>query len=784
MKREIRMNNVILSKIYLDNYKLFDDFTLDFSDGLNVFDGPNGYGKTSLFDAIEFLITGDIKRVTSCEVIDGKNKFEKVFFARDAHRDVIIKAEFSKGVETFTIVKKVDGKEENISTVDNNPKKLGEITKTYVIPSFDYVEYADEYLVALGEVEKMQSDLFGDISQVLYSLLFYTQQEDRLDYFKNNELNRMGNINSLFHIEGEREKFEQIKRAKKRVGDLIKHLDAEISRLQGSLSNDMQYIPGAQIAYKKLLKKDFLWDVEDAVISSKESLDKILQILKQISELCSVRENYKHDLLNQRYEKFLNNASLEKQLKSYIMKVHIGDNTQEYSKNKEIYLFLKGEVHKMKELKFIDVEYKQLGVYLNKTEICEIITQKVTEYRTIEKNVQDTQKSIGELLRIREQLTEKLDSEDILQEGKCPYCGYEWTEKQTLVENIDKTTKDVNALLGTTAKQMEEIFDTIKEMFQESLFADVNLKISSFEENLLLIEYINYDEKEMVEKAKFVDDFFTLNNLDIKVTQEFSIGNMEHDIASIQSNVKEKEIVLTEDYYQKKAENSFDNIVKEYFENLNEIAEISQVEIVEKEQYLKYRFSLLEMEKEEKIERLKGKKDCIDKEINKKLAQYMKDWKLSIDRYQGNIITQIEIPFYIYSARILQSYQGGQGILIRDKDGKEELNSIRFTTPNDEHDVLYTMSSGQLSGILLAFSLALHKIFVNEGLNVLFIDDPVQCMDDLNIVSFVELMKIEFPDVQLLISTHENSFAGYVLYKYDKSNLPHKRFSLKELRKN
>lgn len=783
MKRGIRMNNVILSKIYLDNYKLFDDFTLDFSDGLNVFDGPNGYGKTSLFDAIEFLITGDIKRVTSCEVLDGKNKFEKVFFARDAHRDVIIKAEFSKGVETFTIVKKVDGKEENISTVDNNPKKLGEITKTYVIPSFDYVEYADEYLVALDEVEKMQRNLFGDISQVLYSLLFYTQQEDRLDYFKNNELNRMGNINSLFHIESEREKFEQIKRAKKRAGDLIKHLDAEISRLQGSLSNDMQNIPGAQIAFRKLLKKDFLWDVEDAVISSKESLDKTLQILKQISELCSVREIYKHDLMNQRYEKFLNNASLEKQLKSYIMKVHIGDNTQEYSKNKEMYLFLKGEIHKIKELKFIDVEYKQLGVYLNKTEICEIIAKKVTEYRTIEKNVQDTQKSIGELLRIREQLTAKLDGEDILQEGKCPYCGYEWTKKQTLIKNIDKTTKDVNALLGTTAKQMEEIFDSIKEMYQESLFADVNLKYSSFEENLLLIEYINYDEKEMEEKAKFVDEFFTLNNLDIKVTQEFSIENMEHDIVSIKSNVKEKEIVLTEDYYQKKAENSFDNILKEYFENIEEIAKISQVDIAEKEQYLKYRFSLLEMEKAEKIERLKGKKDCIDKEINKKLAQYMKDWKLSIDRYQGNIITQIEIPFYIYSARILQSYQGGQGILIRDKDGKEELNSIRFTTPNDEHDVLYTMSSGQLSGILLAFSLALHKIFVNEGLNVLFIDDPVQCMDDLNIVSFVELMKIEFPDVQLLISTHENSFAGYVLYKYNKSNLPHKRFNLKELKK-
>ena len=55
------MNNTIaISRIFLDNYKLFENFTLEFNKGLNIFDGPNGYGKTSLFDAIEFLITGDI----------------------------------------------------------------------------------------------------------------------------------------------------------------------------------------------------------------------------------------------------------------------------------------------------------------------------------------------------------------------------------------------------------------------------------------------------------------------------------------------------------------------------------------------------------------------------------------------------------------------------------------------------------------------------------------------------------------------------------------------------
>ena len=72
-------NTIVINKIFLDNYKLFENFTLDFREGLNIFDGPNGYGKTSLFDAIEFLITGDIKRVTTCEVVDGKCKYQKFY---------------------------------------------------------------------------------------------------------------------------------------------------------------------------------------------------------------------------------------------------------------------------------------------------------------------------------------------------------------------------------------------------------------------------------------------------------------------------------------------------------------------------------------------------------------------------------------------------------------------------------------------------------------------------------------------------------------------------------
>mgnify|MGYP003296978269 CR=1 FL=1 len=85
---------IVINKIFLDNYKLFENFTLDFKNGLNIFDGPNGYGKTSIFDAIEFLITGSISRIQESEVIAANLSYSKNCLANDADKDIRIKAEF------------------------------------------------------------------------------------------------------------------------------------------------------------------------------------------------------------------------------------------------------------------------------------------------------------------------------------------------------------------------------------------------------------------------------------------------------------------------------------------------------------------------------------------------------------------------------------------------------------------------------------------------------------------------------------------------------------------
>ena len=124
---------ILLRSLYVENYKLFSQKESDFSNTLlTVFDGPNGYGKTSVFDAIELLITGKISRVLECESIDGKQSFKTVFFAQNNRKDVILKAEF-EDVETsgkFALGARVksgdiNGKVANPKNIFLLPKQIG-----------------------------------------------------------------------------------------------------------------------------------------------------------------------------------------------------------------------------------------------------------------------------------------------------------------------------------------------------------------------------------------------------------------------------------------------------------------------------------------------------------------------------------------------------------------------------------------------------------------------------------------------------------------------------------
>jgi len=142
--------------------------------------------------------------------------------------------------------------------------------------------------------------------------------------------------------------------------------------------------------------------------------------------------------------------------------------------------------------------------------------------------------------------------------------------------------------------------------------------------------------------------------------------------------------------------------------------------------------------------------------------------------FQKKVIEDIEVLFHIYSGRVVQDYHGGIGLFINSDSG------IKFVeNPTKSYDAIFNMSSGQLASLIISFTLALNKKYSQN--KILLIDDPIQTLDDINIASFIDLLRHDFNDRQIIISTHEESMSAFMRYKFEKLGLKAKRISLREL---
>src|SRR5437868_12307561 len=94
-----------LKKVYIQNYKgLHKPQVIDFTDvSLSILDGPNGFGKTTIFDAIELCLRGRIERTVTYDYVTKKNQnHKKAFYQNTAGEDVVLK------IWLFDSVKKID----------------------------------------------------------------------------------------------------------------------------------------------------------------------------------------------------------------------------------------------------------------------------------------------------------------------------------------------------------------------------------------------------------------------------------------------------------------------------------------------------------------------------------------------------------------------------------------------------------------------------------------------------------------------------------------------------
>lgn len=793
--RRVRiMNKFRLSKLSLNNYKLFGKREIDFGKAnLVVLDGPNGYGKTSIFEAIEYLLTGDIKRATQCPEVSGNLSYDTHFLAKDNAKNVLVSGEFVSEQSFLKIERCIYV--EDISGIQNNPKNLKSVTQTKIWFG-DKMVYDDS---AIG-ADEIIAKYLGNTLLEYYDSFYYVSQEDRLKFLMAPESKRMEQISSLFNIDDEIREYTKYTSFKKKLSQKVKKLQKENKEERKAYEKYKQNIQENDTnkrEYKDIFinnEKKPYWNERVVIIKEKEKLNDILQELKRVSMLSRNVELFQVSLDNVKFDSYVKNVEQLKRILVFnVLRKDIDNKKKQY--NVFNYLSSLPEKDGSEEIDVEGINYKELNDNLEINAEIDTIVQLQKEIQQSRKKQSTYNESLERLQNARDNFTKSLnqwrtDGGEALGGTVCPYCGYKYDaeiEYESAVAEVAKTLEEccdfeLDKIKQNIRELQREYDDTFKNSINEFLNQHIYMRneiIKSIITNTPIFaeeynKFITLLQKQKLNLGEFNVALDDENDWEVKAQQLVKL---------IQGNCIRS---LSDEYIQMQNENRFFEVFESVFDNkIESIAYISDEDENEKRLYLEEQYQLQEHEKLKNMEECLLQKEKVAQELENmknEIEKIVMIYKDEIGKYQKKIIGEIQIPLYIYSGRVLQYYQGGLGIFVKYDTKGEKLDAIRLLSSNQpDHDILYTLSSGQLTGIIISLTLTLNKIYGTEKFSCILIDDPVQTMDDLNVASLVELLRNEFKDYQMIMSTHEEDFSRFIRYKYEKYNLVAKRYKLNEM---
>jgi len=365
----------------------------------------------------------------------------------------------------------------------------------------------------------------------------------------------------------------------------------------------------------------------------------------------------------------------------------------------------------------------------------------------------------------------------------CPLCGCDWGDSDTLFSKFEEQEKALNELLKSSNDTLSSELDG----FEKSYFKHLIEFFSEYKkENIVdeaFIDGLKEAKKNEDEIIVLQEKFQSLEiNLDEILNKEEKLVEIEEKIEILKGLADTK----IETIDNEKLDNYFSDYYVTYFqEDSEKVAFVTIDKLEKKKKYIEWQYMLYQnselVQLQTKYEMKKKNYDNA-KELRTKINKLKSIYQKSLNEYQEKLIKNIEILFHIYSGRIMQDYQNGLGLFI-----KSDNNGIRFIengiVDSDDvnykrYDAVFTMSSGQLASLIISFTLALNKRYSKSKL--LLIDDPVQTLDELNIAGYINLLRNEFSDRQIFISTHEPMMSAYMRYKFKKFGLNTQRINFKE----
>jgi purine NTPase len=871
------MELVKIKKILLYNFKNFRHETaIDFSDNITFLVGPNGFGKTTIFDAIELGLTGDISRINQNIPVTGENiKYNKPFFQNDISDPVIIKLWLEKSngnqlvlvrklinnrpdggilyapkrsIGQFKLFRQEEATDENFSSVDNDIK-LSEIDQTTI----------DNFLEINGEYKLAK----------IFNLFNYIQQEETKFFLKKSEKDRSNDLSFLVKTDEIEDRIGKIEKVNKAISDNLKYLTDQQEKLtQQELDN---------ISYQRLFNQQvFQFDKENPFsvdnLSQLDDFKVTIQKIIEFKQSFSISE-YQRKLEREKRKKEIN--TIDSALRFAILSPLVQRPNYQWQWEKYIlenpiffeYVLLENYLqtfetitHEYRRKQQLNQYWENLSIDINQMTVqtfqyvqndrlsndFESLKVQLTSYQTVRESVGQADKNLSDLRQLRRKFGEKFDElrqHNHVDEDKCPFCNNQFDSFVDLKSSYNNYTDYLTEISSRDSQRLQEVQLSLNSRIQQvkqKITDEINSLTTNIDKKLL--DRLQELSGSYQSYSKYLEDFKTFiqpyTNMAPYQLENLEFDNYNHQYQSSLQEFQSK-LVVDDDVYRGLDINSLENIkgqlgdLREEFPELqfetyqlesSSYSKINMVMINSRLHELKqaihlaidekyainenliadaenifptYFQSKVEVLEDIRIGDLEEKKLYIDKQyklvqnqqfqdlsrrikILEKTAERLKEihtiYKEEVKKFKIGIVKQLRIPFFIYSAKMLQNYQQGMGIFLTYKkttsSDNETVAIIRFKsdTKND-HDVMNQLSTGQLAVVSLAFTLSLNTMFkLSDNLNFLMIDDPIQDMDAMNVLSFIEILRHGIIDrYQIILSTYSDHNALFMGYKFANS---------------
>ena len=755
------MSKIKIISVSIENFKGFEKEVVSFDPyQAVVLAGKNGFGKTTVFDAIELVFTGKIQRYDSYLALHRQN----TTLSQD-----VLPLVYDKRIPQvrLAVMLQVDGNFVELYRMEHkdaitNPVRFNEVFNVLNI----------RYKMNGRTVDEEYSGQFG-LDEFLgsYTFLNYVSQEEATSFLKSKEVDRSKQINELFNTSLIDNQISKIALIEKKLKDTVKVLKSQLTDLVKDLSEMEMGGEEQKSEYVRLVSgKEIDWDQENPQLS----YEKYNSLLSENGIFDQLVYFFHHQ---GEYAKWVANKKIDNLLSSPLFP------------NFPYYLFL---LHQQHRYKVYDTFVSKLLPAINGVTVDNLIDtispilengladevnhDLANDIKTMFQNIQPVGRSasklgkaLADLQNERKKFKAVYDkSYAALNLTKCPLCGQDYKQNDALKDKIDnyervlsETYPELQEGLGRLMKELQELLaklvDSLRTKFEEWKLSEVGYQ--KYKE-------INFDEympylKEMAQFGEIpYDPSKTAEDYHIFLRQRLNGAKQ-----NIDSSLNYSEL-----------EKTYTSLAKFI------LPEILTIENIEKKrnyllaQWNSVKSKLYQMKEEQKGKCEKKKAFCDQK------IQNLKDLKTNLMNYKNayleKVISDIEILFYVYSGRIMQENYYGRGLFIKSETSPQRV--LFVSDYKSDVDALYNLSSGQLVSIVFAFVMALNKLYSSQ--QFIAIDDPVQTIDDINVWGFIETIRHAFKDSFILLSTHEDEYAALLRYKFGKIGIPAKCIDMSEIR--